>query len=51
MIIKYKFVLKNCLLQVPHAALDMEYKSLIDCLHTAIMAGSNDVTVHGFEME
>ena len=39
------------LCQVHPATLDMEDKSLIDCLHTLIMARSNKVTVDGFEME
>ena len=33
------------------ATLDMEDQSLVDCLHTLIMAKSNEVTVDGFEME
>ena len=40
-----------CLRQVHPATLDMEDKSLVDCLHTPIIAKSNKVTVHGFEME
>ena len=40
-----------CLRQVPPATLDMENSSLVDCLHTLIMARSNEVTVDGFEME
>ena len=40
-----------CLRQVHPATLDMEDRSLVDCLHTLIMAKSNQVTVDGFEME
>ena len=29
--------------------LDMEDKSLVDCLHTLIMARSNKVTIDGFK--
>ena len=29
----------------------MEDQSFVDCLHTLIMAKSNEVTVDGFEME
>ena len=34
-----------CLRQVHLATLDMEVKSPVDCLHTLIMDGSNNVTV------
>ena len=34
-----------------HATLDMEDQSIVDCLHTLIMAKLNEVTVDGFEME
>ena len=40
-----------CLRQVHPATLDMEDQSLVDCLHTLIMAKSDEVTVDGFEME
>ena len=40
-----------CLRQVHTATLDMEDQSLVDCLHTLIMAKSNEVTVEGSEME
>ena len=40
-----------CLRQVHPATLDMEDQSLVDCLHTLIMAKSNEVTVDGFEIE
>ena len=40
-----------CLRQVHPATLDMEDQSLVNCLHTLIMAKSNEVTVDGFEME
>ena len=40
-----------CLHQVHPATLDMEDQSLVDCLHTLIMAKSDKVTVDGFEME
>ena len=40
-----------CLRQVNPATLDMEDQSLVDCLHTLIMAKSDEVTVDGFEME
>ena len=40
-----------CLRQVHPATLDMEDQSLVDCLHTQIMAKSDEVTVDGFEME
>ena len=33
------------------ATLDMEGKSLVDCLHTLILAKSNEGTVDGFEMD
>ena len=37
--------IKYCLRQVHPATLDMEDKSLVDCLHTLIMIKSNKVTV------
>ena len=40
-----------CLRQVHPATLDMEDQPLVDCLHTLIMAKSNEVTVDEFEME
>ena len=40
-----------CLRQVHPATLDMENQSLVDCLHTLIMAKSDEVIVDGFEME
>ena len=40
-----------CLRYVHPATLDMEDQSLVDCLHTLIMAKSDEVTVDGFEME
>ena len=33
------------------ATLDMEDQSLVNCLHTLMMAKSHEVTVDGFEME
>ena len=40
-----------CLRQVHPATLDMEDQSHVDCLHTLIMAKSNEITVDGFQME
>ena len=40
-----------CLRQVHPWIVCMEDKSLVDCLHTLIMAISNQVIVEGFEME
>ena len=40
-----------CLRQVHPTTLDMKDQSLEDCLHTLIMAKSNEVTVDGFEIE
>ena len=39
------------LCQVHPATLDVDDTSLVACLHTVIMAISNEVTVDGFEME
>ena len=43
--------INDCLRQVHPATLDMDDQSLVDCLHTLIMAKSDEVTVDGFEME
>ena len=37
--------------QMHPATLDMEDNSPVDCLHTLIMARSNELTVDGLEME
>ena len=41
----------TCLRQVHPSPLNMEDKSLVDCLHTVMLAKSNEVTVNGFEMK
>ena len=40
-----------CLRQVHPTTLDMEDKSLVDCLHTLFMTKSNKITIHGFEIK
>ena len=41
----FQIDMNYCLRQVQPVALIMEYKSLVDCLHTLIMPRSNEVTV------
>ena len=47
----FKNDINYCLRHVHPTTLDMEAQSLVDCLHTLIMAKSDEVTVDGFEME